>query len=54
MLALAALTPLDDSIASSSGILYPLSSTLSYTKLSPTHRDFSITLTVHKEPDTYA
>ena len=54
MLALAALTPLDDSIASSSGILYPLSSTLSYTKLSPTHKDFSITLTVHKEPDTYA
>ena len=54
MLASAALTPSDDSFASSSGILYPFSSTLSYTKLSPTQRDFSIALTIHKEPDTYA
>ena len=54
MLASAALSPSDDSFASSSGILYPFSSTLSYTKLSPTHKDFSIALTIHKEPDTYA
>ena len=54
MLASAALSPSDDSFAFSSGILYPFSSTLSYTKLSPTHKDFSIALTIHKEPDTYA
>ena len=40
--------------ASSSGILYPLSSTLSYAKLLSSQRNFSIALTVHKEPDTYA
>ena len=42
MLASATLSPSDDSFASSSGIL------------SPTQRDFSIALIVHKEPDTYA
>lgn len=54
MLASTSLTPSDDSFTSSSSILYPLSYTLSYTKLSPTHRAFSIALTIHKERNTYA
>ena len=33
---------------------YPLSSTLSYAKLSNTHRAFSVALTVAKEPTSYA
>ena len=32
----------------------PLSSTLSYAKLFSPHRAFSMALTIHKEPDTYA
>ena len=54
MLASATLSPSYDSFASSSGNLYPLSSTLPYTKLSPSQRDFSIAITGHKEHDTYA
>ena len=42
------------SFASSPGILYPFSSSLSYAKLSNQHRAFSIALTIHKEPNTYA
>ena len=54
MLALAALSQLDDSFAPGSGILYPLSFTLSHTKLSSSQMTFSIALIVHKKPDTYA
>lgn len=48
------LSPSNDSFASSLGILYPLFSTLSYANLSTLHKAFSISLTIHKEPDTYA
>ena len=44
MFASASLSPSNDSSASSLGILYPLSSSLSYTKLSNQHRAFSIAL----------
>lgn len=54
VLASASLISSNDSIASSFGILYPLSSTLSYDKLSTPHKDFSIALTIHKEPESYA
>ena len=54
MFASASLSPSNDSSASSLGILYPLSSSLSYAKLSNQHRAFSIALTIQKEPDTYA
>ena len=48
------LSPSNDSFASSSSILYPLSSSLSYAKLSTHHKSFSIALTIHKDYDTYA
>ncbi|XP_075640232.1 uncharacterized protein LOC142611974 [Castanea sativa] len=54
MLALAPLSPSDDSFASSPGILYLLFSCLSYEKLSTKHQAFSIALTIHKQPNTYA
>ena len=55
MLASASLTQPHDSIASNdSGILYPISSTLSYSKLSTGHRAFAISLSVSKELDSYA
>ena len=54
VLASASLTSSNDSFAHSPGILYPLSSTLSYDKLSSSHKAFSISLTIHKEPATYA
>ena len=54
-LASASLIPSHDSIfLDSSGILYPLSSTLSYSKLSNVHRAFSVALSVAKEPTSYA
>ena len=34
--------------------MYHLSSTLSYDKLSTPHKAFSIALTIHKEPESYA
>ena len=52
-LASASLIPSHDSI-DSPGILYPLSSTLSYSKLSNAHRAFSIALSIAKEPTLYA
>jgi len=55
VLASAFLNPSDDSTASSpSGILHPLSSTLSYNKLSTTHKAFSIALTINNEIESYA
>ena len=36
------------------GILYPLASTLSYAKLSSSHKSFAFALTIAKEPETYA
>ena len=55
MLALVSLTQSHDSIASSnSSILYSISSTLSHDKLSHGHRAFAISLSVAKEPDSYA
>ena len=55
MLASASLTQPHDSIASNdSGILYPISSTLSYSKLSTGHRAFAISLSISKELDSYA
>ncbi|XP_075665797.1 uncharacterized protein LOC142635544 [Castanea sativa] len=55
VLALTSLMPSHDSSFSDSlGILYLLSSTLSYAKLSTTHRAFSVALTVAKEPTSYA
>ncbi|XP_075658822.1 uncharacterized protein LOC142628657 [Castanea sativa] len=52
---MASLIPSHDSMFTDSpGILYPLSSTLSYTKLSTTHRVFSVALSVAKEPTSYA
>ena len=54
VLASASLSPSDDSFASSPRILYPLSSCLFYTKLPLQHKAFSIALTIHKEPNTYA
>ena len=53
VLASASLISFNDSIASSSVILYPLSFTLSYDKFSPPHKAFSIALTIHKEPKSY-
>ena len=55
VLALASLTQSHKStVTSNSGILYPLSSTLSYSKLSTPHRIFSVALFVAKEPNSYA
>ena len=55
MLASVSLTQSHDSIASSNlGILYLISSTLSYDKLSHGHKAFAISLSVTKEPDSYA
>ena len=54
-LASASLIPSHDSISlDSPSILYPLSSTLSYSKLSNAHRAFSIALSIAKEPTSYA
>ena len=54
-LALASLLPSHDSISlDNPGILYPLSSTLSYSKLSNAHRTFSVALSITKEPSSYA
>ena len=39
---------------SDTGVLYPLASTLSYTKLSSSHKSFALALTIAKEPETYA
>ena len=39
---------------SDTGILYPLASTLSYAKLSSSHKSFALALTIAKEPETYA
>ena len=53
-LASASLIPSHDSIfLNSPGILYPLSSTLSYSKLSNAHRAFFVALSVAKEPTSY-
>ena len=47
--------PSHDSISiASPGILYPLSSSLSYSKLSNAHRVFFVALTIAKEPTSYA
>ena len=47
--------PSHDSISiDSPGILYPHSSTLSYSKLSNAHKAFSVALTIAKEPTSYA
>ena len=55
MLASVSLTQSHNSIASSDlGILYLISSTLSYDKLSHVHRAFAISLSVAKEPNSYA
>ena len=54
MLASASFTSSNDSFAHSPGLLYPLSSTLSYDKLSSFHKTFSISFTIHKEVATYA
>ena len=54
-LASTSLIPSHDSISLDSlGILYPLSSNLSYSKLSNAHRAFSITLSIAKEPTSNA
>ena len=54
-MASASLTQSHESTAAcTSGIPYPLSSTISYSKLSTPHRIFSVTLSITKEPDTYA
>ena len=53
-LASASLIPSHDSISfDNPGILYPLSSTLSYSKLSNAHRAFSVALSITKEPSSY-
>ena len=44
----------ESTAACTSGIPYPLSSILSYSKLSTPHRIFFVTLSITKEPDTYA
>ena len=44
----------DSSISDSLGIVYPFSSTLSYNRLSTSHKAFAIALTVAKEPSSYA
>ena len=55
VLALASLTQSHGSSATSnSGILYPLSSTLSYSKLFTPLRLFYVALSVTKEPNSYA
>ena len=47
--------PSHDSISiDSPGILYPLSSTLSYSKLFNAHRAFFVALSITKEPTFYA
>ena len=46
--------PLDSSASAHSGILYPISSILTYDKLSTCHRAFAISLSISKEPDSYA
>ena len=54
-LASTSLIPSHDSISlDSPGIIYPLSSNLSYSKLSNAHRVFSVTLSIAKEPTSYA
>ena len=54
-MALASLIPSHDSISlNNPGILYPLSLTLSYSKLSNAHRAFSVALSITKEPTSYA
>ena len=54
-MASASLIPSHDSISlNNPGILYPLSLTLSYSKLSNAHRAFSVTLSIAKEPTSYA
>ena len=54
-LASASLIPSHDSISlNNPGILYPLSLTLSYSKLSNAHRAFSVALSITKEPTSYA
>ena len=53
-LALASLIPSHDSISlDNPGILYPLSSTLSYSKFSNAHKAFSVALSITKEPTSY-
>ena len=42
----------DSSISDNLGILYPFSSTLSYNRLSTSHKAFAIALTVAKEPSS--
>ena len=44
----------DSSISDSPSILYPLSSSFSYDRLSTSHRAFAIALTIAKEPTFYA
>ena len=45
----------DDSTASGDTcILYPLASTLSYAKLSSSHKSFALALSIAKEPESYA
>ena len=54
-MASASLIPSHDSISlNNPGILYPLSLTLSHSKLSNAHRAFSVTLSIAKEPTSYA
>ena len=53
-LASTSLIPSHDSISlNNPGILYPLSLTLSYSKLSNAHRAFSVALSITKEPTSY-
>ena len=54
VLALAPITQSHDSNASTpSGILYVISSTLAYDRISTCYRAFAISLSVSKEPDSY-
>ena len=53
MFALVSLPQSDVSIApGDTGILYPLTSTLSYAKLSSSHKSFALALTIAKELET--
>ena len=55
VLASTSLTQPHNSIASDdSNILHPISSSLSYDKLSTSHRAFALTLSISKEPESYA
>ena len=55
VLASTSITQSHDSNASThSGILYPISSTLSYDRLSTCHKAFAISLSISKEPNSYA